>query len=1229
MRHTFGLFLFASLASAQEYTISTYVGGAVQPTPAAAATSYFIGAPDGVVADRSGNVYFTSTLNSLFKLDTSGNITLVAGGIIENGAFSGDGGPAVGAQFQAGGLEIDSSGNLYLADGNRIRKISSGTIETIAGTGVAGFAGDGGPATSAQLNQASSLFADGSGNLYIADLVNNRIRKISTNGTITTVAGNGSAGFSGDGGPATQASLNQPSSVAVDGAGNMFIADYGNNRVRMVASNGMITTVAGNGIMFPSGGNILTGNLEGDGGPAINAIVNPSYVRLDSAGNLLIVDQFNCRIRKLTPDGIIHTVAGSEFNGFRGDGGPAIRANLSFPVSAAPDSFGNLYIADLENYRIRKVAADGTISTVAGEGIVTYAGDGGPAAQALLGTSFGLALDAAGDVFIADAGNNRIRKVAPNGTITTVAGGNPAVVTSLSAPGGVLVAGDGSLYVADTGNHRVVKISPSGTATTVTGTGASGYNGDGIEATLAELMSPYGLVMDAAGNLYIADYQGQRVRKVGTDGKISTVAGTGAQDFGTDGVPATNSALYSPVGLAIDASGNLYIGEYLVGIREVTTDGTIHSLIGPFTSIDLGDGGPALHANVRFFSGWLALDATGNIYMAEGAAVDPASNRIRKISTDGIINTIAGTGAPNYTGDGGPATEAQIDEPLGITVDAAGNVYFAVQGPNVIRKLTPSATTLAISTPQLLPVALGGQPYSETLVAAGGVPPYTWSVTAGSLPPGLTLSSSGTLSGTPTSSGSFTFTLQTADSATLSASMTFTLTIGTGPPGSLAQIASGDGWDTAITLVNLGATAAPATLNFRADPTGSPLNLPFTFPQSQNNPTMASSITETINPNALLVLDTTGPANQVDIGWSSFDPGGAIGGFAVLTNAPNNWQAAVPLETRNSASCVLAYDNTGSIATGVAIANLSAQGARVKAVIRNEAGKQLAVETIALPPLGHKSFMLNTTYKGTAGKRGTMEFDTPAGGQISVLGLRVNGPRLTTVPVLAEVTSRGGSLAHVTFNGGWQTTLALVNTGAASAEATLHFYDDKGAPLAVPLVNLDSKAVSKAVTVSQQLAPHASVVLATNQQSSPSAVSGSAQLTATGDVSGFAIFRNSSGQEAVAPLETRDANCYVLVFDDTGALETRLALASQSNQQTSLKLTVRDDQGNQIGTGTVSLAPEGHTSFELSSKYATAGKRGTVEIDGPAGVKFSALGIRFTASGHITTIPVLARNGTN
>ena len=332
-------------------------------------------------------------------------ITTIAG----NGSFGylGDGVPATTTALNRPvGVAIDAVGNVYFADRNnhRIRKVNtSGIISTIAGSGVADFAGDGGPATDASLNLPYGVAVDASGNIFFADLFNGRIRKIDTAGIIRTVAGNGPAVYNGDNIAATAASLNEPSGVAVDKSGNLFIVDAGNSRVRKVSSSGIITTIAGNG----------GSSNSGDGWPATAAeLLTPYAIALDKRGNIYITeDQGNC-VRKIGTDGIITRFAGTGTAGFGGDGGPAIAAGLEQCLGVVADTFGNVFISDAYNNRIRMVDTQGIISTIAGTGTGSYGGDNGPAKAANLSSPTGLALDKNGDLFIADFFNYRVRRVA-------------------------------------------------------------------------------------------------------------------------------------------------------------------------------------------------------------------------------------------------------------------------------------------------------------------------------------------------------------------------------------------------------------------------------------------------------------------------------------------------------------------------------------------------------------------------------------------------------------------------------------------------------------------------------------------------------------------------------------------------------------------------------------------------------------------------------------------------
>jgi trimeric autotransporter adhesin len=645
----------AVCSSAQTQIVDTVAGGGA---PGLAATAYSASGASAVALDASGNLYVAaSALNQIWVVSPSGAVMEVIG----NGSpsYSGDGGSAISAGLNGpSGVAVDSSGNLYIADAknNRIRKVTAatGAITTVAGTGVTGFSGDMGPATSAQLYEPWGVALDANGNLYIADKLNMVIRRVdAATGIINIVAGDValtifSGGFpfgsySGDGGPATIAGLDQPTSVAVDAAGNLYIADSVFDVIRKVSvATGVITTVAGIG--HPTG---LTAS-NGDGGPAASASVDVSGIALDSLGNIYIAGIGV--VRKVTAaTGIITTLAGTYSIYTSGDGGAATSAAVGGPSGVAVDSAGNVYLADPGSGTVRKVTAStGIITAVAGNYATSYSGDGGPAINAQLHIPRGVAVDRSGSLYIADTLNGLIRKVAADiGIIGTVAGHyNP--------------------------------YSPLQTA-------------DGIPSTEASLNQPSGIAVDSSGNLYVTD--AARVRQINAaTGVITTVAGNLTvsqpggfpQGYSGDGGPATSAKLNNPAGLALDAGGNLYIADtYNSVIRMVTAATGIITTVAGSGPGYTGDGGPATRAGLKMPTG-VAVDSACNMFIA-----DQGNNTIRKVTAaTGIITTVAGNGVQGYGGDGGPAVLAQVNQPSGVAVDSVGNLYIADQGNSAVRKVT-------------------------------------------------------------------------------------------------------------------------------------------------------------------------------------------------------------------------------------------------------------------------------------------------------------------------------------------------------------------------------------------------------------------------------------------------------------------------------------------------------------------------------------------------------------
>ena len=452
--------------------------------------------------------------------------------------------------------------------------------------------------------------------------------------------------------------------------------------------------------------------------------------------------------------------------------------------------------------------------------------------------------------------------------------------------------------------------------------------------------------------------------------------------------------------------------------------------------------------------------------------------------------------------------------------------------------------------------------------------------------------------------------------------------------GSMPHIAAEENWTTTFTLVNKGPSSATARLNFFGDPSGL-LPLPLTFPQlsSATGPELASSLDRTVASKASLVITTAGPQSPpVQIGSAQLAATGAVDGFAIFHLIPGAQEAVVPMETRNASSYLLAYDNTGGVVLGVAVENVSSQAATIGVVIRDDTGAPIGTGSLAMSANGHTSFVLSTLYPVTAGKRGTIQFNTPPGGQISVLGIRTTplgaSTTLTTIPALANIGTGGGSIAHIAAANGWQTTFVLVNTGASSAHAHLAFFDDGGNPLSLSLTFPQTATNSTASFVDQNLTAGATLLVQASGALTDPVVIGSAQLTTSGNVGGFVIFRyNPNGQEAVVPLENRNAGGYILAYDNTAGTATGIAINGVSSQAINIPVIVRDDSGAQIATDTLNLAANGHLAFTLGTdKYpATAGHRGTIEFDAPAGAQIGALGIRIPIAHTFTTLPGLMK----
>lgn len=540
------------VAAASTPTVTTVAGGFIGD--GLPATSASLAAPWGVVRDSKGNVYITDTNNCrVRRVSASGVISTIAGtGIC---GYGGDGGPARSALISdVSGIAIDAqTGALIIGDSSnsRVRMISSsGIITTIAGNGTFGYSGDGGPATQAALNRPVGVFATASGTIYIADQLNYVVRMVESSGMIHTVAGNGTFGYSGDGGPATSASLNFFGTVAADTKGNLYIGDWNNFRVRKVDTSGTITTYAGNG----SGGD------TGSGGPATSAAIGQPYGLLISGNKMFITGAYVVWSVDMSTQ-IISLIAGTEFPGYNGDGHGALTTSFAGLGGLMLDGAGGLYVADSGDARVRRIGSNHIVTTFAGGAV----GDGGAGTKASLNLFWqasNVAFDNSGNLYVGDSANCRVRKMSPDGTIATIAGtgvcgysgdGGPALAATLRVPEAVVADSQGNIFIADVGNGVIRKIDSSGTIRT--------YVHVFTQPNLVEGAVARGLALDVAGNLYASD-GGSLVWKVTPSGATTIFAGVPLSNgYNGDGIPATQAWLAGPSGLAVDTAGNLYIAD--------------------------------------------------------------------------------------------------------------------------------------------------------------------------------------------------------------------------------------------------------------------------------------------------------------------------------------------------------------------------------------------------------------------------------------------------------------------------------------------------------------------------------------------------------------------------------------------------------------------------------------------------------------------------------------------
>jgi sugar lactone lactonase YvrE len=633
---------------------------------------------DAVASDELTNAITTGAALTL----GSGYTFRTLAGTRGDGTADGTG---VSARFHdPADIVADPANNLYVADtvNNTIRKITpAGVVTTLAGlAGTAGFTD--GTNSGARFNFPAGICLDAATNIYVADTDNNLIRKITPAGVVTTLAGHGGGGGSADG-TNSSAYFFGPSCVAADAFGDIYVADSGNNTIRFITPAGVVTTFAG-----------TAGVAGSTDGPATNALFNfPEALRFDPSGNLYIADTQNSTIRKITPSGIVSTYAGiARITGSRD--GPATNALFTLPEGLGVDSASNVYVADTGNDTARLITPAGLVITLAGTAGQAGFADGISNA-ARFSNPTGITVDSLGNVFLTDNNNNAVREIAPGGLTTVFAGsvgGGSADGTGSNArfnyPSGIVVDASGNSYVSDFFNHTIRMVTPAGVATTLAGLAGVPGSDDGTNGT-ARFNNPSGLAMDAAGNIYVADTGNNVIRVMTPAGVVTTLAGSPGV-FGNQDGTGSGAQFNAPAAVALDAASNVYVADTgNFEVRKITPAAVVTTVAGNSQMAGYFDA-PGTNASFGGISG-IAVDGAGNIYVA-----DTPNLVLRKITPGGAVSTLAGLAFNGGIVDGTGGT-ARFGSPCGLAVDSATNLVVVDMGNNVIRRVSPQGmvSTLA------------------------------------------------------------------------------------------------------------------------------------------------------------------------------------------------------------------------------------------------------------------------------------------------------------------------------------------------------------------------------------------------------------------------------------------------------------------------------------------------------------------------------------------------------